>query len=209
MSTFVEKTGKSVEEAVGIALAELKCSKEEADIEILEEPNKGLFGLLGNKSAKVRVTLKENKIEKLKSFLTTVCNGMDIQADMRVEVDNENDNINVTLDGDKMGLLIGHRGETLDALQYLSSVIINKGKDPFKRVIIDSKNYRQKREETLIALANKVAASVVKNRRSVTLEPMNPYERRIIHSALQNFDYVETHSVGEEPNRKIVVDLKK
>jgi spoIIIJ-associated protein len=125
-----------------------------------------------------------------------------------MEVNEDDESISIKVFGGDIGIIIGRRGETLDALQYLTSLVVNKGSDSYKRVVIDIENYRQKREETLVKLAARLAEKVIKYKKPVTLEPMNPYERRIIHSSLQNNKYVETYSTGEEPNRKVVITLK-
>jgi len=118
------------------------------------------------------------------------------------------DTISLKIEGDDIGIIIGRRGETLDALQYLTSLVVNRSKEGYKRIVIDVENYRKKREEILIRLANRLADRVIKYKKNITLEPMNPYERRVIHSCLQNHKYVETYSVGEEPNRKVIIALK-
>lgn len=206
MTNSVEKSAKTVEEAIDIALLELNTSKENVDIEVIDEGVKGIFGLIGNKQAKVRVTVKESMAKKAEKFLLEIFEEMDVDTNIMVEEDEESISIQIT--GDNIGILIGRRGETLDALQYLTSLVINKNKEIYKRVIIDIENYRQKREETLIRLANRLADRVVKYKKNITLEPMNPYERRIIHSCLQNHRYVDTYSVGDEPNRKVMISLR-
>jgi len=206
MGKSVEKTAKTVEEAINLALLELNTQREKTEIEILEEGNKGLFGLIGSKMARVRVTVKETGSDRLTKFLKSVFEKMNVKADFEV-VENE-DSIVVKINGDDVGILIGRRGETLDAIQYLSSLVANKGESEYKRVVVDTENYRQKREETLTKLAEKLASRVIKYKKSITLEPMNPYERRIIHSALQNNKYVRTYSIGDEPNRKVVITSK-
>lgn len=206
MANFVEKTGKTVQEAIDLALEELQCDKDNVDIEVLEEGTKGIFGLIGNKVARVRVTVKESNSEKAKEFLANVLEKMKVDAEIIAE-ENE-DSILLRVKGDDIGIVIGRRGETLDSLQYLTSLVVNKNSEDYKRVIIDIENYRQKREETLVKLANRLADRVVKYKKNITLEPMNPYERRVIHSSLQDHKYVETYSVGEEPNRKVVITLK-
>jgi spoIIIJ-associated protein len=206
MTNSVEKTAKTVEDAINIALSELNASEEDVDIEIIDKGVKGIFGLIGSKQARVRVTIKESMADKAKEFLMEVFQKMDVDADVLTQEDKESVTIKIT--GDNIGILIGRRGETLDSLQYLTSLVVNKNKQNYKRVIIDIENYRQKRKETLIKLANKLAERVVKYKKSITLEPMNPYERRIIHSSLQNHKYVETHSIGDEPNRKVMITLK-
>ncbi|HPU41921.1 MAG TPA: RNA-binding cell elongation regulator Jag/EloR [Acetivibrio clariflavus] len=206
MANFVEKTGKTVQEAIDLALEELQCDINSVDIEVLEEGSKGIFGLIGNKVAKVRVTVKERCSDKAKEFLASVLEKMKVDAEITVEEDE--DTILLKVNGDDIGIAIGRRGETLDALQYLTSLVVNKNKENYKRVIIDIENYRKKREETLVKLANKLADRVVKYKKNIVLEPMNPYERRVIHSSLQDHKYVETYSVGEEPNRKVIITLK-
>ena len=147
--------------------------------------------------------------EKVKSFIRTVLDRMGLMAEIRVR--EEDENIKVNLAGPKMGLIIGYRGETLDALQYLSSLAVNKERshDDYKLVIIDTEGYREKREETLRNLAEKTAWKVSKYGKSIKLDPMNPYERRIIHSRLQDYPNVKTHSEGDEPFRKVVIEVDK
>ena len=205
MGRMIEKTAKTVQEAINLALEELGAQKEEVDIEVLEEGNKGIFGI-GSKFARVQVTLNSSLSDDAAGFLRDVLSKMNIAADIEKYEDDESILLKVT--GKESGIIIGRRGETLDALQYLTSLVVNKQSDDYKRVTIDIENYRQKREETLVKLADRLAERVVRYRRSVTLEPMNPYERRIIHSTLQNNRMVETHSVGEEPNRKVVITYK-
>lgn len=224
---WVEKTAKTVDEAVELALQELGIAKDKADIEVLEQPNKGFLGLIGSRLAKVKVSMAEEKTAEISTaepkmqaadksqekdaaykFLREVLNCMDIKAEIKIKYTETGLYINLT--GPKMGIIIGRRGQTLDSLQYLVSLVVNrnKGKDSFVRVVLDTENYREKREETLIRLANRLAERVVKTRRKMELEPMNPYERRIIHSALQDYPGVITYSEGEEPNRKVIIACK-
>ena len=205
MGMMVEKTAKTVQEAVNLALEELGAKKEDVDIEVLDEGNKGIFGI-GGKSARVRVTLTNSLSDEAADFLSDVLSKMNIAANIEKYEDDESITLKIT--GRESGIIIWRRGETLDALQYLTSLVVNKKSARYKRVTIDIENYREKREETLVRLADRLAERVVRFRRNVTLEPMNPYERRIIHSALQNNNMVETHSVGEEPNRKVVITLR-
>lgn len=209
MNKMIESTGRTVEEAVKNALNELNISRDKVDVDILDEGSKGLFGLLGSKLAKVKVTVKNDYGYMAKTFLRDVLNSMNIKAEIHVQ--DTGDNLKIILKGPNMGILIGHRGETLDSLQYLVSLVINKDNtgSEYKRVVLDTENYRQKREETLVRLANRLAVKARTDGKSVVLEPMNPYERRIIHSALQDNPYVSTHSEGEEPYRKVVIELKK
>jgi spoIIIJ-associated protein len=232
---MVEKSAKTVEEAIIAALEELNVAREKVDIEVLEQPTKGIFGILGSKLAKVRVTVKEEKPvakprenkeekkvelkpirvtdytlekEKARKFLRDVLESMDIKAEIRVRDTNEG--LYINLAGPKMGVIIGRRGQTLDSLQYLVSLVVNKDKDrdSFVKVILDTEDYRKKREETLERLARRLAERVQKTGKKVELEPMNPYERRIIHSALQEYADITTFSEGEEPFRKVIISHK-
>ncbi|MGE5677741.1 MAG: RNA-binding cell elongation regulator Jag/EloR [Pseudomonadota bacterium] len=234
----VEKSAKTVDEAVNAALEELQAKKEDVIIEVLEQPSKGIFGIL-SKQAKVRVTLKEVKApepvrevekenakevrkekketrvldytlekEKAKKFLREVLEAMDIKAEIRLKDTKEG--LYINLSGPKMGIIIGRRGQTLDSLQYLVSLVVNKDKekDGFVKIILDTEDYRKKREETLQRLAKRLAERVQKTGKRVELEPMNPYERRIIHYTLQEFQDITTFSEGEEPYRKVIIAHK-
>jgi len=201
MAKTIEKSAKTIEDAVNEALVELNQTKENVIIEVLEEPTKGLLGI-GSKPALVRVTVKEDKKEQVKDVLNNItkCLGLEIKSDIK----DSGEAIKVNIDGENLGLIIGHKGETLDALQLLTSVIVNKTGD-YKRIELDVQNYREKRQETLIRLAEKKASDVIKYGKNITLEAMTPYERRIIHTALQENDKVTTVSVGTEPYRKVVI----
>ena len=208
MSNFVEKIGKTVDEAVKMALQELNTTEENVEIEVLEEPTKGLLGI-GAKPALVRVSVKEEKVaveenraDKVNEVISNItsCLGLNIKSN----VEDTADALKVNLEGENLGLIIGYKGETLDALQLLTNVIINKNGE-YKRVEIDAQNYREKRKETLSALAHKKARDVIKYGKNITLEPMTPYERRIIHTALQDDSKVTTVSIGSEPFRKVVI----
>lgn len=204
----IEVTGKSVEDAINSGLQQLKVTREKVDIHILDEGSKGIFNLIGTRPAKIRVTIKRDYCNDAKAFLKSILENMNIEA--KIFIEEKGDTINIKLDGNNMGLLIGYRGETLDSLQYLVNLVINKDLDNhYKKVVLDIQNYRLKREETLKRLANKLAHKVKISGKSVKLEPMNPYERRIIHFQLQNNSYVETYSEGEEPYRRVVISLKK
>lgn len=205
----IEMTGKTMDDAIENGLKELGVKKESVKVEIIEHGSKGIFGLLGFKPARVKLTVTKDNIAVARTFLRDVLDKMGIRAEIHIKEDN--DSLKVNLVGPDMGILIGYRGETLDSLQYLLSLVVNKENEEseYKKVILDTENYRKKREETLVRLANKLAYKVNKYNKSITLEPMNPYERRIIHSTLQNHPYVTTHSEGDEPYRKVVIELKK
>lgn len=200
-------TGKTVDLAIEEACRQLQTAREKVEFEIIDLPKKGLFGLK-TYPAKVRVFVKENKEEMAVEYITAVLKAMGAQH-FTAEANRDGENLNITLKGDDLGFVIGRRGETIDAIQYLASLAVNRLDGDYMRITIDSGNFREKREKTLESLARRLARNVVKSGRSMTLEPMNPYERRVIHSALQNDPLVSTHSEGEEPYRKVVVTLKK
>lgn len=202
MAKCIEKTGKTIEEAIELALNELNTSKDCVDIEIIEEPAKGLLGI-GAKPAVVKVTMKDNRNEIINEFLGKIAGCMNINLTNTIE--EKDGRISVNMEGNDMGLLIGYRGETLEALQTILGVVANKGSEDYMKIDLDAENYREKRKETLKNLASKKAYEAVKYNKNITLEPMNAYERRIIHMALQENDKVTTYSIGEEPYRKIVI----
>ena len=204
----IEVEGKTVEEALNKALIELGTNRNMVNVDILSHGSKGLFNVIGVKPAKIRVSNKYNYIEEAKFFIANILNCMEIEA--TIDFKEENDILRINLSGEKMGVIIGYRGETLDSIQYLVSLVVNKAHElPHKKVILDTENYRNKREETLKGVAIKTANKVKKTGKVFTLEPMNPYERRIIHSALQDNAFVNTYSEGDEPFRRVVVELKK
>lgn len=206
---YIIKEAKTVDEAIEDALLELKVKREDVEIEVLEEASKGILGLIGVKDAKVKVTVVKNLAKLAQEFLDKLIKSMDIIAE--VDVVEEADKLLVEISEvnprDK-GILIGKRGNTLDSLQYLLSLHINKDNDQYKKVILDIEGYREKREQTLIRLAKRMADKAIKNKRVVKLEPMNPYERRIIHSSLQDYEGVTTYSEGRDPYRRIVIQAK-
>ena len=208
MEDWKEFTGKTVDDALTEALIKLETTSENIEYEVIEKESKGLLGMF-SKPAKIRVKLKFSIEKVAKSFLDKVFNAMGIDAKAEVIYDEAGQNVDINIVGDDMGVLIGKRGQTLDSLQYLTSLVINKNKEGYLKVKLDTENYRERRKETLENLAKNIAFKVKRTHKPVSLEPMNPYERRIIHSALQNDKYVETHSEGEEPYRKVVVTLKK
>ncbi|ADH61944.1 single-stranded nucleic acid binding R3H domain protein [Thermoanaerobacter mathranii subsp. mathranii str. A3] len=201
------RTGKTVEEAVNLALQEFGVPREMVEVEVLDEGGKGFLGLI-SKQAIVKVILKDVIKESAKNFLQQVIEAM--KLDVKFDIEENENTIKFNLHGKNVGLLIGHRGETLDSLQYLVNVVASKyrGYDRYRRIILDAENYRKRREEALIRLAKKLAKKVMETKESVELEPMSPNERRIIHMALQDHPYVETYSEGEEPNRRVIIALK-
>ena len=211
MSNFqkkIQKTGKSIEEALALALQELGASEDEVTYTVVEEASKGFLGL-GAKEAVVEVELKDKKENTgAEQFLASIFDAMGIEV--KITSQKGEDGLNIDLAGNDMGIVIGKRGDTLDSLQYLASLVENKGKsrEDYTRVTIDTEGYRQKREDSLKALSERLASKVVKSGKKYTLEPMNPYERRIIHANLQANEDVTTFSVGEEPYRKVVIAPK-
>lgn len=206
---FVIKSSKTVEGAVQDALSELEVREDEVKVEIIEEPTKGLFGIIGAKEAKVKVTLLDDPISKADKFLTKVLNSMGIVASNHIEKNGDILKVDIKdITPSDMGILIGKRGNTLDSIQYLLSLTINKNRANYLKVVVDSEGYRAKREETLIRLANKMAEKAKYSKRPIKLEPMNPYERRVIHSTLQEFGGVSTYSEGDEPYRRVVIIVK-
>lgn len=203
-----ELTAKTVDEALTQAMLELGTTIEHLEYEVIEKETSGFLGMFG-KPAKIRYKLRYSVENEIKSFLNKVFKAMNIEAKIEVIHDEEASNVDVNIDGDEMGVLIGKRGQTLDSLQYLVSLVINKNSENYIKVKLDTENYRARRKETLENLAKNIAFKVKRTRKPVSLEPMNPYERRIIHSALQNDKYVETYSEGEEPFRKVVINVKK
>ena len=258
---YTEKWGSNVDEAVELALMDLKLSRDEVEVTVLEEPSKGFFGI-GAKLAKVRVEKKaqekpveikkEPKVEKPQenraqenrkkkekksqpkknkksinialgntdkesltvveehealSFLKETTEKMGLELDFEARVGE--DIVYVEMSGKDSRTIIGKRGQTLDAIQYLTSLVVNKGDDKYIKVVVDAENYRERRQKTLEQLANRLAGKVVKTRKYVRLEPMNPYERKVIHATLQSNPDVITRSEGEEPYRRVVIELKK
>jgi len=206
---FVESTGKTIEEALGKALEELNATIDEIEYEVLEEPTKGFLGLIGGKSGRIRAVLKDRSTDAAKNFINDVLGCMNVELMPRLQ--KEDSVLSIRLEGEdgQMGHMIGRRGETLDALQFLTNLVVNKNSSEHVKVFMDVGDYRQKREESLVRFGKKMARAAAKRRKPIKLEPMNPYERRIIHAALQGDPYVRTYSEGEEPNRRVVIALKK
>lgn len=204
----VEVSGKSVEEALEKALKELNLTKDRVNFKVLEEGSKGFLNFIGTKPARILVDVKPTSLELGIEFLKNVLNKMEISTELIVEETDDIVKINIT--GKDVKYAIGYRGETLNSLQYLTSIVINKDENTsYKKVILNAENYREKREKTLENLALKTAYKVKKYGRSYKLEPMQPYERRIIHATLQNDLEVITTSEGVEPFRHVLISLKK
>ena len=208
MEDWKEFTGKTVDEALTEALLSFQTTSENMEYEVIEKESKGLLGMF-SKPAKIRAKLKFSIDGVAKNFLDKVFKAMGIDATAEVVYDKEGENVDINIVGDDMGVLIGKRGQTLDSLQYLTSLVINKNNEGYLKVKLDTENYRERRKETLENLAKNIASKVKRTHKPVSLEPMNPYERRIIHSSLQNNRFVTTYSEGEEPFRNVVIDLKK
>ena len=209
--SYVEFKGKTVEEALTAASAAFGVTSSELDYEVIEKGSSGFLGI-GAKPAVIKakkIEKEETIVDKTRAYLETLFKAMDIETEIEIEFDEVNNNMNISLEGPEMGILIGKRGQTLDALQYLVSLYVNKESESYIRLKLDTENYRARRKDTLENLAKNISYKVKRTKRSVSLEPMNPYERRIIHSALQNDRFVTTHSEGDEPFRRVVVTLKK
>lgn len=205
----VIKVAKTVEEATREALLELKVSESDIEVEVLEEPSKGLLGLIGRKDATVRVTVTNDPVEMAENLLNEILTGMDIKAGFTLSKKDNSVNIEINeISSSDMGIVIGKRGNTLDAIQYILSLHVNKDREDYIRVFLDAKGYRNKREKTLRQLAANMAKKTKRTKRPIKLEPMNPYERRIIHSALQNTEGIATYSEGEDPYRRVVIQEK-
>ena len=205
---YREFKAKTVEEAITLASTEFGCVSTDLDYEVIEKGTAGFLGI-GAKQAVIQAKKKESFLYDIQEYLDNLFAAMGIEAKVNIEYDEVESTMDIDVEGPDMGILIGKRGQTLDSLQYLISLFVNKKSENYIRVKLDTENYRARRKDTLENLAKNIAFKVKRSRRSFTLEPMNPYERRIIHSALQNDKYVATRSEGEEPYRKVVVYLKK
>ena len=206
MEEWKEFSAKTADEALTNALIQMETTSDQIEYEVVEEEKSGILGLF-SKPAVIRVRKKENVVDTVKNFLAKTFQAMKLDVEIETEFDEVENEIRIELKGTEMGMLIGKRGQTLDSLQYLTSLVANKNKDTYTKIKIDTENYRQRRKETIENLARNVASKVKKTGRPAFLEPMNPYERRIIHSALQSDPAVSTHSAGEAPYRKVVVTL--
>ena len=232
MIKSLEKTGRTEEDAINAALSELGLDRDDVSVEIIERAKSGFLGI-GASPAVVRVSYEVADEEPevvepveveapqqavvidecedyaaIRTFLSGLLDRMGVKADMEISP-RANDGINVSLSGNGMGAIIGRRGETLDAIQHLTNYVVNRGSDKHLHISVDAECYRSKREESLSRLAEKMAEKAIKYKRSMALEPMNSYERHVIHTALQNYEGVTTSSTGVEPNRRVVVSYVK
>ncbi len=209
---YVEFTGKTVDEALTEAAINLKTTSDNIEYEVIEEGSNGILGI-GRKPARIKARKRGGVVETATEFLEKVFKAMNLVVNIDINYVESDKTMDINLSGDEMGLLIGKRGQTIDSLQYLVSLVVNKvnkeNNKEYIRVKVDTEDYRNRRKKTLEELAKNIAYKVKRTKKSVSLEPMNPYERRIIHSALQNDRYVTTKSEGEEPYRHIIVLLKK
>ena len=205
---FIEISAKNVDDAITQATVQLGITSDQLEYEVLDKGSTGFLGI-GSKNAVIKARKKFSIDENVVEFLSSIFDAMKMEVEILVAVNEEEHIIEVELKGDDMGILIGKRGQTLDSLQYLTNLAINKHSDEYYKVKIDTEDYRKRRKETLENLAKNIAYKVKRTKRPVSLEPMNPFERRIIHSALQNDRYVTTHSEGDEPYCHVVVTLKK
>lgn len=199
-------TGKSIEDAVKAGLEQLKATEDQVEIHIIDHPSKGLFGLIGAKEAKVELELTKSALEETIQFLSHIFQLMHL--DVTIEKQEENEGVILNLSGSELGILIGRRGQTLDALQYLTNIIANRHSDTHLRLILDAENFRSRRKKTLEQLALRLADRVTKTGKEVILEPMSALERKVIHSFLQEHPKVKTYSKGVEPNRRVVIELR-
>ncbi len=205
---YIEFSAKTVSDAITEACKKFEVTSDKLDYEVIEEGSNGFLGI-GAKPAVIKAAVRYSIEDTAKTFLKDVFAAMNLEVVITSVLNKEEKTLDIDLSGDEMGVLIGKRGQTLDSLQYLVSLVINKGNEDYIRVKVDTENYRQRRKETLENLAKNIAYKVKRTKRPVSLEPMNPYERRIIHSALQSDKYVTTHSEGDEPFRRVVVTLKR
>ncbi len=204
----IEVPAKTVDDAITEGLIKLGTTSDKIETEIIEKGSSGFLGL-GSRPAIVKIWKKFTIEDHVRNFLSDVFQAMNMNVEINITKNEDEKSINVDLKGDEMGVLIGKRGQTLDSLQYLTNLAVGKQVNEFVKVKIDTEDYRKRRKETLENLARNIAYKVKRTKRPVSLEPMNPFERRVIHSALQNDRYVSTHSEGEEPFRHVVVTLKR
>lgn len=206
---MIEVSAKTVSDAITEACQKLGVTSDKLDYQVVEEGSSGFLGI-GAKPAVIKAAVKKSSLEEVaRVFLNDVFQAMNMEVAIDIKYNEEEKSMDIELSGNEMGVLIGKRGQTLDALQYLTNLAVNKNSEEYVKVKIDTEDYRKRRRETLENLAKNIAYKVKRTKRPVSLEPMNPFERRVIHSTLQNDKFVTTHSEGEEPYRHVVVTLKK
>ncbi|PID82565.1 MAG: protein jag [Clostridiales bacterium] len=203
----VEKTGKNLEDALDLALEELGCDIDQVDYEIVENDSKGFLGIFGAKEAKIRVTKKFSIVDEINDFISKILFSLGI--DLNIEINREGEVIKVNLEGENISRVIGKNGATLDALQYLTNIIVNKGQKEYTRIILDANGYKKRKIESLEGLAKAMADKAVRLRKDIVLRPMSSYERKIIHFTLQKDDRVRTKSDGIDPYRKVIIFLNR
>ncbi|MCT2535524.1 protein jag [Aquibacillus koreensis] len=199
----VTASGQTVEDAVQSALKQLNTSADQVNVEIIDEGKKGILGLFGSKPAIVKVSIAENIVARAEKYLKSITSQLGVE--ISVETTTNSNEITFELSGEKIAILIGKRGQTLNAIQYLVHLFLNKSSDQYYTVIVDAEGYRKRRVETLTQLAHRLADKSVRTRREVSLEPMPSYERKVIHTTLQNNSKIKTYSHGNEPNRHVVI----
>lgn len=202
----VTASGLTVNEAVEGALKQLKVSREEVEITILDEGKKGILGIFGKRPATVKAKLIHDPVKAAQAFLSNIIAKMEIDA--QIETKRAGKSVTFQLTGDKLAVLIGKRGQTLNSLQYLTQLVANRNSNHFLQITIDAENYRKRRKDTLDQLAAKLAQQAIRTSKNVSLEPMPSYERKVIHAALSAYKEIKTYSVGEEPNRHLVISPK-
>lgn len=205
---FIEVSAKTVDDAITEASIKLGTTSDKIEVEVIEKGSTGFLGIK-SKPAIIKARKKNDTVDNIREFLENVFSAMNMEVTIDIKKAEDDKVYEIELSGKEMGLLIGKRGQTLDSLQYLTNLAVNKYSDGYIKVKLDTEDYRQRRKDTLENLAKNIAYKVKRTKRPVSLEPMNPFERRVIHSALQGDRYVETHSEGEEPFRHVVVTLKK
>lgn len=205
---FIEVSAKTVDDAITEGLVKLGTTSDKVEYEVIEKGSSGFLGI-GSKPAVIKIRKKSDTEDYVYDFLHSVFLAMNLEVEIIITKSEDGKNVDVELKGDEMGVLIGKRGQTLDSLQYLTNLAVGKQVSEYVKVKIDTEDYRKRRRDTLENLARNIAYKVKRTKRSVSLEPMNPFERRVIHSVLQNDRYVNTHSEGEEPYRHVVVTLKR
>ena len=209
MVDYIQVSAKTVDDAITKALVQLEVTSDKLEYEVVEKGSSGILGLFNSKPAIIKARRKRTFVDDARQFLEDMFEAMKMAVNIDIDYDEQEKTVDIDLTGSDMGVLIGKRGQTLDSIQYLVSLVINRNSEEYLRVKLDTENYRQRRKETLETLAKNIAYKVKRTKKPVSLEPMNPYERRIIHSALQSDKYVMTKSEGEEPFRHVVVTMTK